>query len=322
MEFSFVTRQFFPLQATGGGNCCSNPLATTPVSAGEGATSVDEARADKRPTSPDYIVSWYNDRRELKVGDVATIKISFLEGNDEASLGVRVASSMLKFYKREISPLLPASCRLLIPVESYSKQAVRKIPVLCVIDDGHDMSHSDIVRMLSFGHKQSDECNRDYIGRFGIGFKVLEAPYGDLLSCMEMAKVADLIAFVASASAIHDDDYIDEFGSRCLSVFRAPGFPSTAVLMRDLPADTKKRHDLKKSCTLSLASHFPEDCKFYPVDTKNELHKCNCGSSNCGANTSESCKKNNFLWFFFKSVSSFICRHFASLSSCGMPIVV
>ncbi|KAG9456636.1 hypothetical protein H6P81_001144 [Aristolochia fimbriata] len=61
---------------------------------------------------------------------------------------------------------------LLISVESfYSKQAVRKIPVLCVIDDGHGMPHSDIVRMLSFGHKQPDECNRDYIGRFGIGFK-------------------------------------------------------------------------------------------------------------------------------------------------------
>ncbi|KAG9452918.1 hypothetical protein H6P81_005822 [Aristolochia fimbriata] len=102
---------------------------------------------------------------------------------------------------------------------------------------------------------------------------VLEAPYGDLLSCMEMAKVADLIAFVASASAIHDDDYIDEFGNHCLSVFRALGLPNTAVLMRDLPVDMKKRHDLKKSCTLSLASHFPEDCKFYPVDTKEELHK-------------------------------------------------
>ncbi|KAG9440983.1 hypothetical protein H6P81_016837 [Aristolochia fimbriata] len=107
---------------------------------------------------------------------------------------------------------------------------------------------------------------------------VLEAPYGDLLSCTEMAKVADLIAFVASPSAIHGDDYIDDFGNRCLSVFRALGLPSTAVLMRDLPADTKKRHDLRRSCTLSLASLFPEDCKFYPVDTKDELHK--------------------FIWFF------------------------
>ncbi|KAG9456070.1 hypothetical protein H6P81_000578 [Aristolochia fimbriata] len=39
---------------------------------------------DKRPTSPDYIVSWYNDRREFKAGDVATIKISFLHGSFES----------------------------------------------------------------------------------------------------------------------------------------------------------------------------------------------------------------------------------------------
>ncbi|XP_068653459.1 uncharacterized protein [Aristolochia californica] len=62
--------------------------------------------------------------------------------------------------------------RLQISIESfYSKQAVRKIPVLFIIDDGHGMSHSDIVRMLSFGHKQPDEDNPDHIGRFGIGFK-------------------------------------------------------------------------------------------------------------------------------------------------------
>ncbi|PQP93241.1 pre-rRNA-processing protein TSR1 homolog [Prunus yedoensis var. nudiflora] len=105
---------------------------------------------------------------------------------------------------------------------------------------------------------------------------VLKAPHGDLLSCLEMAKVADLIAFVASASSSCDgstSDYIDSFGSHCLSVFRSLGLPSTAVLIRDLPTDTKRRHDSKKTCTSSLASEFPEDCKFYPADTKDELHK-------------------------------------------------
>ncbi|KAF8410320.1 hypothetical protein HHK36_002847 [Tetracentron sinense] len=106
---------------------------------------------------------------------------------------------------------------------------------------------------------------------------VLEAPYGNLLSCMEMAKVADLIAFVASASSSCEEgtssSYIDSFGTQCLSVFRALGLPSTAVLIRDLPMDPKKRHDLKKMCSSSLASEFPEDCKFYPADTKDELHK-------------------------------------------------
>ncbi|KAJ8538175.1 hypothetical protein K7X08_014715 [Anisodus acutangulus] len=103
---------------------------------------------------------------------------------------------------------------------------------------------------------------------------VLKAPHGDVLACMEMAKVADLIAFVASASSTNEEDcYIDAFGSHCLSVFRALGLPSTAVLIRDLSGDLKMKNDSKKACASSLASEFPEDCKFYPADTKDELHK-------------------------------------------------
>lgn len=105
---------------------------------------------------------------------------------------------------------------------------------------------------------------------------VLKAPYGDLLSCMEMVKVADLVAFVASASSSCEESpscYIDSFGSQCLSVFRSIGLPSTFVLIRDLPAELKKRQDSKNMCMSSLASEFPEDCKFYPADTKDDLHK-------------------------------------------------
>lgn len=105
---------------------------------------------------------------------------------------------------------------------------------------------------------------------------VLKAPYGDLLSCMEMVKVADLVAFVASASSSCEESpscYIDSFGSQCLSVFRSIGLPSTFVLIRDLPAELKKRQDSKNTCMSSLASEFPEDCKFYPADTKDDLHK-------------------------------------------------
>ncbi|KAJ4964379.1 hypothetical protein NE237_024318 [Protea cynaroides] len=106
---------------------------------------------------------------------------------------------------------------------------------------------------------------------------VLKAPHGDLLTCMEMAKVADLIAFVASASSLCEEDMsispVDSFGSQCLSVFRAIGLPSTALLIRDLPVEPKKKQELKKICSCNLASEFPEDCKFYPADTKDELHK-------------------------------------------------
>ncbi|OIV97573.1 hypothetical protein TanjilG_12330 [Lupinus angustifolius] len=105
---------------------------------------------------------------------------------------------------------------------------------------------------------------------------VLKAPRGDLLSCMEMAKVADLLAFVTSASYAcegTDSCYIDSFGDQCLSVFRSLGLPSTVVFIRDLPTELKQRNELKKMCTSTLSSEFPEDCKFYPADTKDELHK-------------------------------------------------
>ncbi|GKV21865.1 hypothetical protein SLEP1_g31802 [Rubroshorea leprosula] len=53
----------------------------------------------------------------------------------------------------------------------YSKRAGKHIPMLSVIDDGHGMSHQDIVRMTCFGHKQGGIDDPDRLGKFGIGFK-------------------------------------------------------------------------------------------------------------------------------------------------------
>ncbi|TYI42813.1 hypothetical protein ES332_A01G124700v1 [Gossypium tomentosum] len=130
----------------------------------------------------------------------------------------------------------------------------------------------DILRLLSAdvgGAFSSTVVSSEYKLRA----TVLHAPHGDLLSCMEMAKVADLIAFVASATEQSTCDYIDSFGSQCLSVFRSLGLPSTVVFIRDLPPELKRRNDAKKIVTSSLTSEFPEDCKFYPADTKDDLHK-------------------------------------------------
>ncbi|KAK9284934.1 hypothetical protein L1049_024115 [Liquidambar formosana] len=55
--------------------------------------------------------------------------------------------------------------------EIYSKKVGKNIPMLSVIDDGYGMTHQEIVRMISFGHKQPDGDDPDRIGRFGIGFK-------------------------------------------------------------------------------------------------------------------------------------------------------
>lgn len=133
----------------------------------------------------------------------------------------------------------------------------------------------DFVDLLSTGKTGADVTVSS--SEYKLRTTVLRAPHGDLLACMEMAKVADLIAFVASAHSSSEEGsssyYIDSFGAQCLSVFRALGLPSTVVLIRGLPKELKKRNELKKTCASSLASEFPEDCKFYPADTKDDLHK-------------------------------------------------
>ncbi|KAG9144431.1 hypothetical protein Leryth_022932 [Lithospermum erythrorhizon] len=134
----------------------------------------------------------------------------------------------------------------------------------------------DIVSLLS-GEGNGTAFPAVVSSEYKLRTTVLKAPHGDLVGCMEMAKVADLIAFVASAGSLSGQDsdhpYIDSFGSQCLSVFRTLGLPSSVVLLRDLPDELKQRHDIKKGCISTLSSEFPEDCKFYTTDTRDELHK-------------------------------------------------
>lgn len=53
----------------------------------------------------------------------------------------------------------------------------KDVPMLSVIDDGQGMDHDEVVKMVSFGHKQLDKDDKDHIGRFGVGFKVTFFPY-------------------------------------------------------------------------------------------------------------------------------------------------
>ena len=65
------------------------------------------------------------------------------------------------------------SFRLEVSVEMiYSKKCGKDIPLLSVIDDGHGMSHQDVMIMTCFGHKQPEGDEPERIGRFGVGFKV------------------------------------------------------------------------------------------------------------------------------------------------------
>lgn len=73
------------------------------------------------------------------------------------------------------------SNRLEISIDTiYSKRASGSIPLLSIIDDGHGMTHQEIVRMTCFGHKQPEAYEPERIGRFGVGFKVSLSLYVEI----------------------------------------------------------------------------------------------------------------------------------------------
>ncbi|KQK18356.1 hypothetical protein BRADI_1g41930v3 [Brachypodium distachyon] len=157
-----------------------------------------------------------------------------------------------------------------------SSSAPRVIVLCGLSSSAHVRPLAEDLLMFAAGGDEHLTSNTVASSTYKLRTTVLQAPYGDLTSCMELAKVADLLAFVVSANSLYVGDSsspIDEFGSQCLSVFRAMGLPSTAVFIRDLPSDTKSRQELKKATVSFLSPELPEDTKFYAAETKDDLHK-------------------------------------------------
>jgi HSP90 family molecular chaperone len=64
-------------------------------------------------------------------------------------------------------------CSLDISIEEMTLEGNKTMPILQVVDNGLGMTHEEIVRMLSFGHKRPVETDVEHIGHFGVGFKVI-----------------------------------------------------------------------------------------------------------------------------------------------------
>ncbi|PNY04147.1 pre-rRNA-processing protein TSR1 [Trifolium pratense] len=125
--------------------------------------------------------------------------------------------------------------------------------------------------------------------------KVLKAPHGDLISCMEMLKVSILIIsacfpaarvgwlliywFLWPPQLLYVKKLIRatliplEISAFLYLGLYSLGLPSTVLFVRGLPTDLRQRNKLMKICSSSLASKFPEDCRCYPADTQDDLHK-------------------------------------------------
>ncbi|XP_074264236.1 UPF0161 protein At3g09310 [Silene latifolia] len=84
--------------------------------------------------SPNFSISFPSEHKFRKHGHIPVINNKIEADPDaqeeEDDVGVKAALSMLKFYKREISPLLPKSCRYVPTCSEYSMIAYKRYGVV------------------------------------------------------------------------------------------------------------------------------------------------------------------------------------------------
>ncbi|CAM6094599.1 unnamed protein product [Calypogeia fissa] len=108
--------------------------------------------------------------------------------------------------------------------------------------------------------------------RFKLRLSVLEAPRDDLQACLEVTKVADIIAFAVSFA--EDGKYVDKKGKVILSMLRGAGLPTTIGLtvgVGDIPR--KRQADTKKAALAALQAELPEDSKCFSADSADDFHQ-------------------------------------------------
>ncbi|TVU22008.1 hypothetical protein EJB05_31683 [Eragrostis curvula] len=69
-------------------------------------------------------------QKKKKMIPATRVRCAVDDEEEVNDVGVNIALSMLKFYKREISPLLPSSCRYVPTCSEYSMQAYKRYGVV------------------------------------------------------------------------------------------------------------------------------------------------------------------------------------------------
>ncbi|KAH7426432.1 hypothetical protein KP509_10G001700 [Ceratopteris richardii] len=92
--------------------------------------------------------------------------------------------------------------------EEFLESAEANVPVLSVKDNGTGMTHSDIMRMVSFGHGKPDKDDESLIGRFGVGFKTGAMRIGKDAVVFTQTAESRTIAFL-SRSFNEDKEEVD-----------------------------------------------------------------------------------------------------------------
>ncbi|XP_017427254.1 uncharacterized protein LOC108335676 isoform X9 [Vigna angularis] len=79
------------------------------------------------------------------------------------------------------------------------KKSRKDVPMLCLIDDGQGMNHDEVMKMVSFGHKQSDKVDTDHIGKFGVGFKTGAMRLGRDVLVLTQTTTSRSLAFLSQS---------------------------------------------------------------------------------------------------------------------------
>ncbi|KAL8140084.1 hypothetical protein V2J09_006105 [Rumex salicifolius] len=141
------------------GNCMAQPLENVPPKVSSHISNSHR----KHATQPQKAVSLnIIQKKVLKPDSECTEKDSALNPN----LAL-VHPSFLENLGRAHDWIFGAIAELNL----YAKKAQAEIPVLTFVDDGYGMTHEEMQKLVSLGHKKLDKEDFDRIGRFGTGFK-------------------------------------------------------------------------------------------------------------------------------------------------------
>ncbi|RZC66078.1 hypothetical protein C5167_009772 [Papaver somniferum] len=90
----------------------------------------------------------------------------------------------------------------------HSEMHGERIPMLALIDDGHGMSHDELLVMLSLGNKKFHQDDRERIGKYGVGFRTGAMKLGRDVIVLTQTTESRSVAFLSQTcnESNKDDD--------------------------------------------------------------------------------------------------------------------
>ncbi|XP_024515686.1 pre-rRNA-processing protein TSR1 homolog [Selaginella moellendorffii] len=158
---------------------------------------------------------------------------------------------------------------VLVPLDSRAQtgELKKRIVAACLGDE------SCAVDAMETENPSEGSLGSISIPRLKFRLTVLEAPYGDLQTCLQAVKVADIVAFVFSV-AENDENVFEKSGKPVLSMLKAQGLPHTIGIPLGLgDVASKKRADVWKLYHDRLEAEFPPHVKTFDGSSNDEAQQ-------------------------------------------------